>query len=114
APLYGVTSGGWKYVDLPLPELYYLGADPREERNLAASRPAERERLRSVLSAFRSEDRGPARSREDPGVRDKLRALGYVSAAAPGGKRYTEDDDPKRLIDPDAPIQTGLPRPPPG
>ena len=110
APLHGVTSGGWKYVDLPLPELYDLGADPREERNLAASRPAERDRLRSVLSAFRSEDRGPARSREDPEVRDKLRALGYVSAAAPVSKRYTEDDDPKRLIDLDASIETVIAR----
>jgi Tfp pilus assembly protein PilF len=110
APLRGVTSGGWKYVDLPLPELYDLGADPREERNLAASRPAERERLRAALSAFRSEDRGPARGREDPEVRDKLRALGYVSAAAPVGKRYTEDDDPKRLIDLDAAIETVIAR----
>ena len=40
--------------------------------------------------------------RLSPEVRDKLRALGYVSAAAPVGKRYTEDDDPKRLIDLDA------------
>ena len=110
APLHGVTSGGWKYVDLPLPELYDLGADPREERNLAASRPAERERLRAALSAFRSEDRGPGRRREDPEVRDKLRALGYISAAAPVGKRYTEDDDPKRLIDLDAAIETVIAR----
>ena len=110
APLHGVTTGGWKFVDLPLPELYDLAADPREERNLAASRPAERERLRAALSAFRAQDRGPARSGEDPEVRDKLRALGYVSAAAPLGKRYTPDDDPKRLIDLDAAIETVIAR----
>jgi len=110
APLRGVTTGGWKYVDLPLPELYDLGADPREERNLAASHPAERERLRAALSAFRAPDRDLARTSEDPEVRDKLRALGYVSAAAPVGKRYTAADDPKRLIDLDASIETVIAR----
>jgi choline-sulfatase len=106
APLHGVTTGGWKYVDLPLPELYDLGADPREERNLAAARPAELERLRKALSAFRFRDRGPSRGGEDAEVREKLRALGYVSAAAPVGKRYTEADDPKRLIDLDALLES--------
>jgi arylsulfatase A-like enzyme/Tfp pilus assembly protein PilF len=105
APLHGVALDGWKYVDLPLPELYELGADPGEERNLAAARPAERERLRVALSAFRAQDRGLARSGEDPEVREKLRALGYVSAAAPLGRRYTEADDPKRLIDLDTAIE---------
>ncbi|PYQ25870.1 MAG: hypothetical protein DMF81_01145 [Acidobacteria bacterium] len=110
APLHGVALGGWKYVDLPLPELYDLGADPREERNLAASRPAELERLRASLSTFRRQDRGPTRSGEDPDVRERLRALGYVSGAAPIGKRYTEEDDPKRLIDLDASIETVIAR----
>jgi arylsulfatase A-like enzyme/Tfp pilus assembly protein PilF len=110
APLRGVTTGGWKYVDLPLPELYDLGTDPREERNLASARPAEVRKLRAALSAFHAEDRGPVRAAEGPEVRDRLRTLGYVSASAPVGKRYTEDDDPKRLIDLDASIETVIAR----
>jgi arylsulfatase A-like enzyme/Tfp pilus assembly protein PilF len=110
APLHGVTAGGWKYVDLPLPELYDLGADPREERNLVATRPAELERLRAALSAFPAAEGGAVRSGEDREVRDKLRALGYLSLSAPAGKRYTADDDPKRLIDLDASIETVIAR----
>ena len=49
APLYGLRDGALKYVDLPLPELYDLGADPGETRNLAASRPQELERLAERL-----------------------------------------------------------------
>ena len=32
APLYGVVSGGLKYVDLPLPELYDLAPTPASRR----------------------------------------------------------------------------------
>ena len=34
APLKGVVQGGWKYIDLPEPELYDLSSDPAERRNL--------------------------------------------------------------------------------
>jgi hypothetical protein len=34
-----VREGAFKYVDLPIPELYDLDSDPGETRNLAASRP---------------------------------------------------------------------------
>src|SRR5262249_9542482 len=40
APVFGAIQGGWKYVDLPIPELYDLGADPREEHDLASREPA--------------------------------------------------------------------------
>jgi arylsulfatase A-like enzyme/Tfp pilus assembly protein PilF len=110
APLHGVALGRWKYVDLPLPELYDLDADPREERNLVATRAGEVDILRKALAAFRAEDRGLVRRGEDADVREKLRALGYVSASAPVGKRYTEDDDPKRLIELDAAIEAVIAR----
>jgi len=35
APLRGVLSGREKYIDLPIPELYYLASDPGEATNLA-------------------------------------------------------------------------------
>ena len=104
APLQGVREGALKYIDLPLPELYDLGADPAEARNLAASRPQDLEQLGERLKTLRARDRGVAPVEEDPETLERLRALGYVAAAQPRApkQRYTVDDDPKRLIELDA------------
>ena len=51
APLYGVIDAGWKYVDLPIPELYDLKSDPEEKRNLAEERRDEVRKLKSLLPA---------------------------------------------------------------
>ncbi len=104
APLYGLREGSLKYVDLPIPELYDLAADPGETRNLAASRPADLERLASRLQTLRAADAGVKPTPEDPETLERLRALGYVAAAraAPPTQTYTEEDDPKRLVALDA------------
>jgi arylsulfatase A-like enzyme/Flp pilus assembly protein TadD len=100
APLYGVIHDSTKYVDLPIPELYDLDRDPAETRNLAQTRPDELEAMRARLAPLRAADRGIAPQRESAEVLDRLRALGYLSAGpGPVRERYTEDDDPKRLID---------------
>ena len=99
APLTGVLRGAEKYVELPLPELYDLAGDPREQRNLVASRSDRVERLQADLRGFPSADSFQARAPEDRETREALRALGYLaSAAAPLRKRYGPDDDPKRLV----------------
>jgi tetratricopeptide (TPR) repeat protein len=49
----------------------------------------------------RTQDRGAARIQEDPATLEKLHALGYTAGGAAEKARYTEDDDPKRLIDVD-------------
>ncbi len=107
APLYGVIHESAKYIDLPLPELYDLERDPREEHNLAASEPERLERLRVLLGGLRAAERGIRREAESAETRDRLRALGYLSSAeaAPAQERYTADDDPKRLIALDAELQ---------
>lgn len=103
APLYGAVQGRLKYIDLPIPELYDLRDDPREERNLAPSRPREREEMQARLARLRSADRGVLRRAEDGETRERLRALGYlVSTDTPRSDRYGPDDDPKRLIALDA------------
>jgi hypothetical protein len=100
APLYGVLHDRTKYVDLPIVELYDLDRDPAEARNLAATRPRELEALRARLAPLRAADRGIEPQRESADVLDRLRSLGYVSAGpSPAKERYTEDDDPKRLIE---------------
>ena len=102
APLRGTVRDGLKYVDLPLPELYDLRADPREEKNLAATRPQELDALRGLLARFRADDRGVERQQEDPATLERLRALGYLAGgSAPAKERYAEEDDPKRLIEVD-------------
>jgi arylsulfatase A-like enzyme/Flp pilus assembly protein TadD len=104
APLQGVRDGALKYIDLPLPELYDLVADPSEAHNLAASRPQDLERLGERLRTLRARDHGVQPAQEDPETLERLRALGYVAAAQPLApkQRFTVDDDPKRLIDLDA------------
>jgi tetratricopeptide (TPR) repeat protein len=102
APLRGVIAGRDKYIDLPVQELYELEQDAREERNLAAER---HERTAVLLNALRGYDVAPPDrpGEETPAVRDRLRALGYIGGSpAPARDRYTEEDDPKRLIDIDA------------
>jgi len=99
APLHGLIDEQLKYVSLPIPELYDLAADPHESRNLAAERPEALERLQAGLAKAREGERGVERVREEASVRERLRGLGYVaSEAETTGRRYTEADDPKRLI----------------
>jgi choline-sulfatase len=100
APLYGVVRDRTKYVDLPIPELYDLASDPAEARNLATRQPGELAAMRTRLAPLRAADRGTAPERESAEVLERLRNLGYVSAGpTPAKERYTEDDDPKRLIE---------------
>jgi len=98
APLVGVASGPLKYVDLPIPELYDLASDPRESQNLVATRAADLQKMRTLLDQLRKADRGPVRVAESSDARERLRSLGYLSGTAAPKARYTEADDPKRLI----------------
>jgi tetratricopeptide (TPR) repeat protein len=103
APLRGVIgTEREKYIDLPVQELYALPQDAREGRNLANE---QRERTEVLLNTLRGYDVAPpARPGEETSaVRDRLRALGYIGGSpAPAREQYSEEDDPKRLIDIDA------------
>jgi arylsulfatase A-like enzyme/Flp pilus assembly protein TadD len=104
APLSGILSDGLKYVDLPIPELYDLRADPGEANNLAAARPHEVEKRHALLLSFAGRD--IQRTDETADVKERLRALGYVAANTGAARaRYTEADDPKRLVDIDTQLQ---------
>jgi arylsulfatase A-like enzyme/Flp pilus assembly protein TadD len=108
APLNGVLAGREKLVSLPVPELYDLIADPGESSNLIDRRPDRRRALDARLKAFEAlrgagaAAAGPGaapRRSESPETIARLRALGYVSGSAARKEQYTEQDDPKRLID---------------
>jgi Flp pilus assembly protein TadD len=106
APLRGVVSGRWKYIDLPIPELYDLPADPGEVQNLASTDQAQVDVLRNILKGF--DLAPPSTPMEEPAaVADRLRSLGYVGLGPAAARdRYTDADDPKRLIDLDRRMQT--------
>jgi choline-sulfatase len=101
APLTGVLAGRDKFIDLPIAERYDLAADPGEQTNLAGRSP---ERDRALAARLREFDAAQAGERrpESPEAIARLRALGYVAGAAPVKDRYTDADDPKRLVDLDA------------
>jgi arylsulfatase A-like enzyme/Flp pilus assembly protein TadD len=107
APLSGVIAGRDKYIDLPIREVYDLAADPREESNLAASDAARAGVLISNLRSLGGVLPGEQRS-ENADVRAKLETLGYVSGSAARKARYTEEDDPKKLIDVDRLMMDGI------
>jgi arylsulfatase A-like enzyme/Flp pilus assembly protein TadD len=101
APLRGIFDGRHKYIDLPLPELYDVSSDPAEAKNLVAKEPELLDRLRNSLARERVRDRGVNRGAEDAATLERLRALGYIAAAAPAPQKevFTAADDPKNLIE---------------
>ncbi len=96
APLRGMLRDGRKWIDLPIPELYDLPADPKEEKNLAAEDRRTGAALRAELpeEAIWPPRKGVVSAEEER----RLRSLGYSVGSASSKTVYTEDDDPKRLI----------------
>lgn len=90
---WALNSGPWKYFliehsdDRIEEELYHLGDDPYELRNIADERPDElallRDALQNELATFRERGREllggePNLQTADPAVLEQLRALGYI------------------------------------
>ncbi|MBK5256596.1 MAG: sulfatase-like hydrolase/transferase [Vicinamibacteria bacterium] len=100
APLRGIFDGRYKYIDLPLPELYDVTSDPGEKTNLVAREPETLDRLRISLARVRTMDLGVKRAAEDVATLERLRALGYIAAASQAEQKdvYSAEDDPKNLI----------------
>ena len=85
-PLFGIRSGGWKYIHAPQRELYHLGEDPDELYNLATSEVERREELENLLFTLLESRTAPAgsdphRAPMDEETRRKLMALGYVGGS---------------------------------
>jgi arylsulfatase A-like enzyme/Tfp pilus assembly protein PilF len=105
APLRGIVSGPYKFIDLPLPELYNLEEDPKETRNLAAR---EESRAREMGALLRDLVKtlgatGPSAIRPepvDPSTERRLLTLGYLGGASPPRREsFTAEDDPKNQIE---------------
>jgi tetratricopeptide (TPR) repeat protein len=103
APLTGLVTPEFKLIDLPIPELYDLAADPHETTNLFMRDPARARtldaRLRDVTAGFQSRGSAAEKTTLNADARQRLQALGYVAMSADPGRRvYTDADDPKTLI----------------
>jgi arylsulfatase A-like enzyme/Flp pilus assembly protein TadD len=96
APLVGLIHGGRKYIDLPVPELYDLAADPGEKKNLAGTDRRDLFAIRKLLADGAPPAQNIKRS-VDPAEKAQLMSLGYISGSAEK-KTYTAADDPKNLI----------------
>ena len=87
AALLAVYEGPLKYIHGPHPELFDLSADPNEHANLAQSKPQDAARLRQRLTELFGADLdvtevdAPTETRTMADLA-RLRALGYVGAAA--------------------------------
>jgi arylsulfatase A-like enzyme len=80
-PLRFVREGRWKYIHKVNSELYDMIADPKEQRNLVASRPEVAERLRARLEEMLREappQWDDAQAATDAQTAAELVALGYV------------------------------------
>jgi arylsulfatase A-like enzyme/tetratricopeptide (TPR) repeat protein len=109
APLTGVLVGHEKFIDLPEQELYGLLKDPGETSNQL---PSDAELGRVMEERLREFNASPldstGRVRESASTVAQLQALGYVSGSPPVKTRYTDDDDPKRLVGIDSEIHKGV------
>jgi choline-sulfatase len=98
APLVGMIDQEHKYIELPIPELYDLAADPAEQNNRFPEPRRTVAHLRRLLAASApaqlSTDRRPVSAEESA----RLLSLGYVSGTV-AKKSYTTADDPKNLIE---------------
>jgi arylsulfatase A-like enzyme/Tfp pilus assembly protein PilF len=112
APLTGVVAGGWKFIDLPDPELYDLSHDRGETRNVIRSEASRAATLGQKLTAWAkpSAQTAAARPPLDADAAARLRSLGYTAtqATSDGRKRFGLADDPKRLLDVDRRYEQAL------
>jgi arylsulfatase A-like enzyme/Tfp pilus assembly protein PilF len=95
--LRSLTSGRYKFIEAPRPELYDLVQDPDETRNIYGERRALADRMAAILKtaeSTRGADVKPAAD-VDPDTRARLAALGYVGTFV-----ATPAADRSRLADP--------------
>jgi arylsulfatase A-like enzyme/Tfp pilus assembly protein PilF len=107
APLRGVLVGREKYIDLPIVELYDLASDPKEANNIVSARADRARVMVETLKQFNVAP--PARARQESAdTIERLRSLGYIGGgAAVVRDKYTDADDPKRLVEIEQMLTTG-------
>ena len=81
APLKSARASGFKYIEAPRPELYNLGSDARETKNIYEPWDAQVQKLRGVVAELRAKTAhkgSPNPAAPDPKTIEELKALGYL------------------------------------
>jgi choline-sulfatase len=82
AELHAWRTAQWKLIEAPRPELYDLGADPGETRDVSTLRTDDARALRTALGRALEARPPDASTAPDREVQERLRALGYVGGTA--------------------------------
>ncbi len=103
APLRGVYRDRYKYIELPIPELYDLDADPGERNNLVDDYRDLAQQMAAEVASFVSSEETElqdARAELDAEGKRRLEALGYLHGATsvPVGSTSRPEDDPKNML----------------
>ncbi|MFH2001400.1 MAG: sulfatase-like hydrolase/transferase, partial [Planctomycetota bacterium] len=99
SPLLGLRVGDWKMIQAPRPELYHVGEDAGEMKDLFKNRAEEAGRMIKTL-----EEWAPTLAREgvsasralDSSAREMLNALGYLT----GSRRASSSQGAGQRVDP--------------
>lgn len=102
ATLRSMRVGRYKYIESPRPELYDLGADPKETRNLYNQERARAAALAQRIAAVRAT--GPALRSNTSGAPQPdtiaaLRSLGYLSGSTKSTRIGSHVDPKDRIAD---------------
>ncbi|MBZ5666084.1 MAG: sulfatase-like hydrolase/transferase [Acidobacteriia bacterium] len=104
--LRSLRTGKYLYIEAPRKELYDQSTDPKEEHNLSTASAAVTNTLAAQLESFRqktSSTKEAPKVSPDPGLQERLAALGYVatdstSSSMPGIKDTGADPKDKAEI----------------
>jgi arylsulfatase A-like enzyme/Tfp pilus assembly protein PilF len=104
SPLLYIRTGKFKYIYAPRPELYDLGADPGEKKNLATTNRTLANQLRDRLrAAYRQSGESSAANKSpvDAATQERLKSLGYLtySSRTPTAGVDTKLPDPKDKLE---------------
>jgi arylsulfatase A-like enzyme/tetratricopeptide (TPR) repeat protein len=95
APLFALRTASFKLIEAPRPELYDLGADPRESTNLMDREPVRAEELRTRLKGALARPARSAGAQVDAVTAERLAALGYLGGGRAPGAKAAAGRDPK-------------------
>ncbi len=105
SPLFGVEGRDFKLILGAEPELFDLGADPEERRNLAAERPetvsALKEQFATLGIGLETASQEEEAASLDPETVAQLRSLGYLSSSRGSASEAAvgEAPDPKEQME---------------
>ncbi|MGZ7081412.1 MAG: tetratricopeptide repeat protein, partial [Thermoanaerobaculia bacterium] len=94
--LHSLIDGKHHYIRAPIPELYDLGSDLAERRNIIDEDRRDNTAMRSAIEPFIRQASAPAAI--DPEEASKLAALGYIGSTVPTSADETLPD-PKTTIE---------------